>query len=134
MSLYDRTIIKVSVAPALLTTGTINGTAVDRTANGGMRDGMLVVTTGVVTDGSHAVAVQDSADGSTGWTAVAAGALQGAVPTVVAANDGTVFEVGFGETRRYVRAVVVSSGTTTGGIVGCHFALSSPRYSPVTRP
>lgn len=134
MSLYDKTITKVSVAPALLTTGTLNGTAVDRAINGGMRDGSLIVTTGVITDGSHAVAIQDSADGTTGWTAVAAGALQGAGPTVVAANDGTVFEVGFGETRRYLRAVVVSSGTTTGGIIGCHFALSSPRYAPVSRP
>ncbi|WP_405799282.1 hypothetical protein [Streptomyces sp. NBC_01506] len=134
MSVYDRTITKVAVAPALLTNGTVNGTAVDRTANGGMRDGMLIVTTGVITDGSHAVALQDSADGSTGWTAVAAGLLQGSAPTVVAANDSTVFEVGFGETRRYVRAVVVTSGATTGGIVGCHIALSSPRYAPVTRP
>ncbi|MEV5261752.1 hypothetical protein AB0L02_27395 [Streptomyces anulatus] len=133
MSLYDRTIIKVSAAPAVRTNGTVNGTAIDRAVNGGMRDGMLVVTTGVVTDGSHAVAIQDSADGSTGWAPISAGLLQGSTPTVVAANDSTTFEVGFGETRRFVRAVVVTSGATDGGIVGCHFALSSPRYAPVAR-
>ncbi|MET9705366.1 hypothetical protein [Streptomyces griseus] len=133
MTLYDRTLTKVSLAPAVATNGTLNGTAVDRGVNGGMENAMLVVTTGTVTDGSHAVAIQDSADGSTGWTTVTAGLLQGSAPTVVAANDNTVFEVGIGLTRRYLRAVVVTSGATGGGIVGCHFLLTAPRFAPVAR-
>lgn len=133
MTLYDNTLTKVSLAPIAVVDGTDNGTAVDRAVNGGMQDAMLVVTTGVVTDGSHAVAIQDSADGSTDWTAVAASALQGTAPTVVAANDGTVFEVGIGATRRYLRAVIVTTGATTGAVIGCHFVLNSPRFAPVTR-
>ncbi|MEU0369102.1 hypothetical protein ABZ070_02360 [Streptomyces sp. NPDC006283] len=133
MSQYDRTLYKVSLAPGAVTDGTDNGTAVDRAVNGGMQDATLIVTTGAVTDGSHAVTVQDSADGTTGWTAVSASLLQGSLPTVVEANDSTVFEVGIGPTRRYLRAVIVTTGATTGGVIGCHFALSAPRYSPVTR-
>jgi len=133
VTLYDRTLTKVSLAPAVATNGTLNGTAVDRGVNGGMQNAMLVVSTGVVTDGSHAVAIQDSADGSTGWTTVAAGLLQGSAPTVVAANDGTVFEVGIGLTRRYLRAVVVTSSATDGGLIGCHFLLTAPRFAPVAR-
>ena len=64
---------------------------------------------------------------------LAAGLLQGAAPTVVAANDGTVFEVGIGLTRRYLRAVVVTTSATDGGIVGCHFLLNAPRFAPVAR-
>ncbi|MFA3877544.1 hypothetical protein ABS735_28360 [Streptomyces sp. MMCC 100] len=133
MSLYDQTLVKVSLAPAALTDGTVNGTAVDRAVNGGMQEAMLVVTTGVVTDGSHAVAIQDSADGSTGWAAVDAGQLTGAAPTVDSADDGAVFEIGVRSTRRYLRAVVVTTGSTTGGIVGAYLVLNSPRYAPVSR-
>ncbi|MFD5670240.1 hypothetical protein ACWHA6_38095 [Streptomyces anthocyanicus] len=133
MSLYDQTLVKVSLAPAAVTDGTANGTAVDRAVNGGMQDAMLVVTTGVVTDGSHAVAVQDSADGSTGWAAVPEAQLTGALPTVDSADDSAVFEVGVRASRRYLRAVVVTTGSTTGGIVGAHIVLNSPRNAPVTR-
>ncbi|MBQ0947655.1 hypothetical protein [Streptomyces sp. RK76] len=133
MSLYDQSVVKVSLAPAEVTDGTANGTAVDRGVNGGMQDAMLVVTTGVVTDGSHAVAIQDSANGSTGWAAVDASQLTGAAPTVDNADDGAVFEVGIRSTRRYLRAVVVTTGSTTGAFIGAHIVLSSPRNAPVTR-
>jgi len=123
----------VSIAPVALTDGTLSGTAVDRAVNGGMQEATLIVTTGVVTDGTHTVAVQESADGSTGWTAVDSGQLTGAPPAVVAADDGKVFEVGVRATKRYLRAQVVTASSSTGGIVGCLIALNSPRYAPVSR-
>jgi hypothetical protein len=132
MSLYDQTLVKVSLAPLAVVDGTDNGVAVDRAVNGGMQDAMLVVTTGAVTDGSHVVSVEDSADGATDWTAVAAAQLQGSLPTVVAANDSAVFEVGIRSTRRFLRAVIVTTGATTGGIIGAHFALNAPRFAPVS--
>ncbi|MCZ7413044.1 hypothetical protein [Streptomyces sp. WMMC897] len=133
MSLYDEVVTQVSLAPATLTDGTANGTAVDRGANGGMQDAVLVITSGAVTDGSHAVTVEDSADGSTGWTAVAAGALQGSLPTLGSDDDDSVTEVGLRTTRRYVRAVVATTGSTSGGIVGATFTLGAPRFEPVSR-
>lgn len=133
MSTYDQLLVKHTLGPAARTNGTANGAAVDRAVNGGMQEAVILVSTGVVTDGSHAVTIEDSADGSTGWAAVAAANIQGDLPTVVAANDDTVLEFGVRSSRRYLRAVVTTSGATTGGIMGVTIALGSPRYSPVSR-
>lgn len=133
MSTYDQLLVKHTIGPAARTDGAHNGAAVDRAVNGGMQDAVVIVSTGVVTDGSHAVTVEDSADGSTGWAAVAAANLQGTPPTVVAANDDTVLEFGVRSSRRYLRAVITTSGATTGGIMGATIALSSPRFAPVSR-
>ncbi len=132
MSTYDLVLAKRTVSPAVLVNGTVNGVAVDRAVNGGMQDAVVIVSTGTITDGSHAVAVQDSADGSTDWTAVAAAQLTGAAPTIVAANDDTVFEVGVRSTRRYVRATVTTTSATSGGAIGVLVALGQPRFAPAS--
>jgi hypothetical protein len=132
MSLYDEVVVKKSLSPVARTDGTANGTAVDRGVSGGTQEAVLLVTTGVVTDGSHAVTVQESADGSTGWANVAAANLQGSLPTVVAANDDTMFEVGVRPTLRYLRAVTTSTGSTTGGVFACSFILGRPRVQPIS--
>lgn len=133
MSTYNQTLFKRSLSPALRTDGTASGVAVDRAVNGGMQDAVVLISTGTVTDGSHAVAIQDSADGSTDWQAVAAAQLDGSAPTLVAANDDTVYEVGVRSTRRYLRVVAVTTGATTGGLFGAAILLGQPRYAPVTR-
>ncbi|MFD7860972.1 hypothetical protein [Streptomyces sp. NPDC059783] len=133
MTTYDQTLFKRSLSPASRTDGTANGVAVDRVVNGGMQDAVVIVSTGTVTDGSTAVAVQDSADGSTGWQPVAASQLQGTPPTIVAANDDLVYEVGVRASRRYLRVVAVTTGSTTGAILGAGILLGAPRFGPVTR-
>lgn len=132
MSTYDDIAFKKSLSPVARTDGTANGTAVDRIVSGGTGDAVLVVSTGTITDGSHAVTVQESADGSTGWTNVASENLQGSLPTVVAANDDTMFEVGVRPTKRYLRAVATSTGSTTGGVFACAFILGRPRNLPIS--
>lgn len=133
MSTYDNVHVVKSLSPVARTDGTANGTAVDRMVNGGMQDAVVIVSTGTVTDGSHAISVQDSADGSTDWTAVAAAQLQGSAPTIVAASDDTVFEFGVQASRRYLRVVAVTTGATTGGTFGALVALGRPRTAPVSR-
>lgn len=132
MSTYDGIVAKKSLSPVARTDGTANGTAVDRVVSGGTGDAVLLVSTGTITDGSHAVKVQESADGSTGWTDLAAGNIQGSMPTVVAANDDTMFEVGLRPTLRYLRAVATSTGSTTGGVYACAFILGRPRVLPIS--
>lgn len=132
MSTYDDIVAKKSLSPIARTDGTANGTAVDRVVSGGTGDAVLLVTTGVITDGSHAVKVQESADGSTGWADLAAGNIQGSMPTVVAANDDTMFEVGVRPALRYVRAVATTTGATTGGVFACAFILGRPRVLPIS--
>lgn len=132
MSTYDDIVAKKSLSPVARTDGTANGTAVDRVVSSGTGDAVLVVSTGTITDGSHAITIQESADGSTGWANVAAANLQGSLPTVVAANDDTVFEVGIRPTQRYLRAVATSTGSTTGGVFACAFILGASRVKPIS--
>lgn len=131
MSIYDRLLVRHTIGPAVRTDGTHNGAAVDRSVNGGMQDAVVVVSTGVVTDGSHAVTVEDSADGSTGWTAVDSSQLQGELPTVTSTDDDTVFEVGVLSSRQFLRASITTTGATTGGLMAATVALNAPRFSPV---
>ncbi len=131
-NLYDLVAAKRTVSPAVRGNGTINGAAVDRAATGGSDGSLVLVQTGTITDGSHAVAVEDSDDGSTGWAAVPAGQLQGSAPTVVAADDDKLYEIGVLSSRRYLRVSVTTSGATTGGIVGAVIVLGESRNVPVS--
>jgi len=132
MSTYDEVLVVQSLIPAARTT-TANGGAVDTVANGGMQDAVLVVHAGTVTDGTHAITVQESADGSTNWTAVAAGNLQGSLPSLTSSADEAVTMVGVRPTKRYVRAVSTVSGSPeTGGVYAAGFILGRPRFKPVS--
>lgn len=127
-----------SLSPVARVNGTVNGVGVDRQLSGASgsnewhESASVVINTGTITDGSHAISIEDSPDNSA-WTAVAAGFLQGAAPTIVAADDDKVFEVGYIGNQRYVRAVAVTSGATTGGIFGAVVLLGFPTKPPIVR-
>ncbi|WP_405924858.1 hypothetical protein [Streptomyces sp. NBC_00035] len=115
-------------------TASANGTGVDRYLNGAAyQDALIIVHTGTITDGTHAIDVQDSDDNST-FASVAASQLQGTEPSIVAADDDKMFVVGYKGTKRYVRAAVTASGTTSGGIYGASVLLANPRVAPVVHP
>jgi hypothetical protein len=128
LDLYSETRVRTSLSPAARTNGTVNGAAVDRSLFSGV---MVVVQTGTITDGSHAITIEDSADGASGWAATA-GQLQGSLPTVGAANDDTLFEVGVLGGRQFFRVVQTTTGATTGGIVGAVVVLGHPKHTPVS--
>ena len=90
----------------------------------------MVACTGVITDGTHTIELQDSPDNSV-WTAVDDAYLQGTEHAIVAADDNKVFELGYLGRQRYLRVVVTASGTTTGGVYGVSIILSDPRVLPV---
>jgi hypothetical protein len=129
-TVYEQTLTRRTISPAVRANGTVNGAAVDRAANGGAEEAVAVIVTGTITDGSHAVAIEDSDDGTTGWAAVPAGQLTGSPPTVVAANDDTQFEVGIGASRRFVRVSITTTGATTGGAVAAVVVLGDMRHNP----
>lgn len=131
--LYDKMLGSAQVLPQELTDGTVSGAAVDRAVNGGMQDGVVLVVAGAVTDGEHEVSLEDSDDGSTGWAAVPADQIEGDLPTLTDAESDSVVAVGFRSTKRYLRASVTTSGSTTGGLVCVLITLNSPRFSPVAR-
>jgi hypothetical protein len=107
-----------ALAPAAArVTGTATGLTVDRFVNDVFYNSVtFAIHTGTVTDGTHTVNVEDSADG-TAWAAAAAGDLQGTAPAISTANANAVFEVGYVGAKRYVRCNLVTTGATTGGFV-----------------
>lgn len=130
---YDAVVVKPSVPPAQHTDGTVNGSPVDRAATGGSDGSLVVVVAGDITDGSHAVDIQDSDDGATGWSTVPAGQLQGSVPTLGASESDTVAEVGVVTSKRFLRVVITTTGSTTGGVLGAAVVLGESRSIPVRR-
>lgn len=114
-SIYRESASAMALTSATRTNGTANGTTVDRAAaNLSSPSILFVITTGTVTDGSHAFAVQESDDGSA-WTTAPAAVVQGAAVTVAAAGTNSVFEAGYTGSKRFARLTVTTTGATTGG-------------------
>jgi hypothetical protein len=101
-----------SIAIAAKTNGTANGTGVD---TAGYESITVVLEVGTRTDGTHAAKVQDSSDNST-FADVVAAELVGVFAADVTTNVNQ--QVAYIGQKRYVRAVLTTSGATTGAIVG----------------
>lgn len=123
--LENRLNVAQSLAPAART-ASANGTGVDL-AN---YDGAVVeITTGTITDGTHTVEVQESADNAT-FTAVADADLIGSEPAIGAADDNVIYKIGYIGTKRYLRGAVTVAGATTGGVYGINVIRGYPRKQP----
>lgn len=106
------------------TNGTRNGASADLK---GYRSCLLIVDADARTDGTHTITVQESDDDST-WTDVAAadlefteaGAINSSGQVVIdgAADDDQAFKLGYAGSKRYVRLECVTTGATTGAILG----------------
>jgi hypothetical protein len=133
-TLYTNALVRVALTSAARTNGTVNGTTVDLGVFGNdFKSVLFVVQTGTITDGSHAISVQDSPDGSA-WAAVDASQIQGTAPTIISTSDDTLFEVGYiPGTKQYVRLVATTSGATTGGVFSALAVLGSASSNPVAR-
>ncbi|MFB7421588.1 hypothetical protein ACFC1L_44385, partial [Streptomyces sp. NPDC056210] len=119
-------------------TATANGTTVDRALSGAsgtnewFSTAMLVVHTGAITDGTHAITVEVS-DNGTDWAAAPAAHIQGSLPSVGSSNDDALYEVGYIGPSRYLRAVTTVAGATTGGVYGATILLGFPSVLPISR-
>ncbi|MFG2589055.1 hypothetical protein [Streptomyces sp. NPDC048438] len=131
-TLYNIARAKATLPIALRTNGTANGTTVDLHENkDASRSAMLIVQSGTITDGSHAITLQESDNGSA-WSTVSATELQGAAPTITATDDDLLYEVGYTGSKRYLRAVAITSGATTGGTFGAVLLRGFPRRQPIS--
>lgn len=110
-----------------------NGSSVDMS---GYESVLFLVHTGVITDGTHTLTFEDSADNSAFATVAAAdviGSLAGNAADgvlVVTTDNNKLFEFGYRGKQRYVRVKAVVSGTTTGGIYGITAVRSHARSNP----
>lgn len=127
--------VKVSrgLSPAAYTTSQ-NGTEVDLA---GFEAAECVITTGVVTDGTHTFKIEESDVSGSGYATAADDDVIGVVNstgvilTTAAGDDNQVARIGYRGRKRYVRIVTVAAGTTTGGIYGAVWVLGQPRNAPV---
>lgn len=114
-----------SLGPAART-ATANGTGVDLA---GYSATVLMIVAGTITDGTHALKLQESDDNST-FADVAAADLDGAAVSLGSGQSNTVAEIGYRGIKRYVRAVSTVSGATTGGVYTALVVRGSARKYP----
>lgn len=131
-SLYNEVLVRQSLTQATRSANTaVNGTTVDRAQYlNHCRSAMVVVQTGAVTDGSHAVILEESDNGSDWSTATD---LQGSAPTLTSSDDNVIKEFGYTGSKRYLRVTVTTSGATSGGVFGAVILLGFPRRKPIAR-
>jgi hypothetical protein len=126
-SVYDAIKAVFSIRPQSATSN-VNGSAVDTS---GYNSAAVVLEVGAVsgTNPTLSVKIQESADGSTGWTDV-----DGAVFTqVTSANNSQILRVeGLGTSRqRYLRAVATLGGTSPNFTFAVEFLLGRAYKEPV---
>ena len=107
--LDNRTRTFISLAPVSVTSNTTrNGTGID------LKDAVSIMFTffgGSVTDGAYTFHVEESDDDTT-YTDVDSGRYTSSYTALSASN--LIQQVGVVPTKQYVRAVMVSTGTTSG--------------------
>lgn len=132
MRSFRKTLVVKALDPAVRTNGTVNGTTVDRTQSNTNRFGTcyFAICCGALTDGVHTFSIEDSDDASS-WGAAAAGDVDGtAKVTDSSTDDNVAASFGYRGPKRYVRLKCVTSGATSGGIVGAVCVLGNPKITP----
>ena len=89
---------------------TTNGTGADFQSAAIRYQEFAVIQAGTITDGTYAFKLQESTDNST-WTDIA-----NATASLTTTNNSTSTLIAFYRTKRYLRAVVTSTGVTSGGV------------------
>ena len=128
-SVYDNTKFLASLVSAVRTT-TTSGSAVD---SKGFGSGALTVSAGAIflgaSDETYVFSVEESADGSTGWTAI-----PNATVSVLANNDVKLIRLeglNVGARKRYLRSTVTVAGTTPSIACSAVFAFGRAYNEPV---
>lgn len=98
----------LALAPAVQAAA-LTGPAID--LQKAERVAFLLTTGAVVGAGDFGATIQESADGTTGWTDVAAGQRQSNAPATLAANAS--YKLGYLGFKRYVRLSLTKVGGTS---------------------
>ena len=116
-----------SIAPAVRTNGTVNGTGVDLFDYG---SAAILFEAGAWTDGTHTPSVEESDDNST-FTAVSAGNLHGSFTALSGSGQQNAVQwVGYKGSKRYLRAKLVTGSATTGALSAMTIVKGHPRNAP----
>ena len=121
--LHDNIQVQQTLAPAARA-ASATGSSVDLS---GFEAVEIVALVGTISDGTHALTVEESDDGST-WSAVAASDLLGSFANLA---SNTPQRVGYIGGKRYLRVKTTVTGATNGGVYGVSVILGKPRHAPV---
>lgn len=112
----------------------VNGNTIDLSLfKNNFRTALFVVTAGAVTDGTHTVALQHSANGND-WTDVPADRVQGGPVVFDNTKSDSVAQLGYiVATQRYVRLKVTTANATTGAVLSAVALLASGATTPPAR-
>ena len=134
ITIYNNTLAIIALTSATRTNGAVDGAAIDTNQfNNRFQDVAFVITTGTITDGSVAVTVEESDSSGSGFAAVDSSRVLGTLPTIASTDDDTVKSFGVRPTKRYVRIVATTTGTTTGGVFSAVALLGNGSIRPVAR-
>ncbi|MDD3371566.1 MAG: hypothetical protein PHE27_07060 [Alphaproteobacteria bacterium] len=117
-----------SLAPAARTNGTATGTAVDLR---GFDGAVIAFSFGAHTDGTHTPTIVHSDDNETFTTCVYGTDLDG--PSALAAvsgGTGSIQQIGYIGNKRYVAAVITTTGATTGALSAATVIAGYPHNAP----
>lgn len=111
----------------------VNGASADLT---GKERAYIVISAGVITDGTHTFKVQECDDNATWLDAaasdiefVAGAAPQGtSTPALQAAQSSTATELAYLGIKRFVRVVATTAGATTGGVFEALIIAQGPAH------
>lgn len=123
VDLYNNLANAVTTLAPAVRTAAATGSTVDLQ---GYEGALIQAVVGTITDGTHTLTVEESADGVT-FTAVAAADLQGSFATLA---SGVNQNVGYLGNKRYIRVNAGVAGATTGGVYGVVVVRSNPRKYP----
>lgn len=132
---YSNTLVTPALALTEITSDTDTaGTAVDCGLHGNnFRDALFAVSAHALTDGAYTVAVEESSASGSGYAAVDPARILGSLPSFAASDDNAVKSFGVRPTKRYLRIVVTSATTTSGGSLSAVAVLGNGSNRPASR-
>lgn len=132
-SLFDDVLEAPSINPAAYTNAGSTGASVGLL---GYRSALVVISTGVITDGTHTLVVQEAPDDGTGnpgaWSPVNAIDLVGSIPGPLVtggAFNNKMFAFAYVGNKEWLRVTSSATGSTTGGIYSAGVLRGHPRHA-----
>ena len=98
----------------------------------GFESVVVGLITGAVTDGDYTLQLKDSADGTTFAVVTDANLLgtEAGASFTADTDDDSISKLGYIGIKRYIRAEIVSSSTTSGAVIGAYCMLGDPKSGP----
>lgn len=124
--------VVAALSPAATTDGTRNGADTNLSGYDAVT---VIIHGGVVTDGTHTPSLEHADDDGSGapgaYSAVAAAELVGAFTALTSSNDPLIQKVGYKGSKKWLRVVLVTTGATTGGVIGACVVRGEPGKAAV---